>query len=313
MRSANRLYRLQIGIAAAAGAASLAAGVTVLAEASLVAPSSREFVDACGNWLAEGGPAALLGLALLVLAATVIGFGIRSLWRQTTASRRYQRSLPSGGEAALERTRCRLVELDEPLAFCAGYLRPHIFVSQGALELLTPSELSAVLAHERHHLRRRDPLRRLLARALADSFFFMPILRRISDRYRALGEVAADEAALSSVADRRSLASALLKFSEREPSPAGVAGIHPERVDHLLGDPDSADWRLPLSSVGQSVLALWALAALVLLIWQGVLHPSLEAPLLLAAACMTAMVAGPILVAGIALSASVRALKRRHV
>lgn len=311
MRSANRLYRLQIAIATAAAAVVLAATTTVLAGASLATPSSEEVADACSNWISEGGPAALLGLAILVLAGTAVGFGARSLWRQTTASRHYLRSLPSGGDAVVEGTRCRLVELDEPLAFCAGNLRPRIFVSQGTLERLTPVELRAVLAHEGHHAHRRDPLRRLLASALADSLFFVPILRRISDRYRDLGEVAADEAALASVADRRSLASALLKFSEVEPVPA-VAGVHPERVDHLMGDSDSAGWRLPLSSVGRSVLALWALSALVLLIWQGVLDPTLEAPLVLAAACMTAMVGGPVLLAGMTLLVSARALRGRR-
>ncbi len=309
MRSANRLYRLHLAIAAGAGAVVLAAGATALARVRPAIPSYKEIADACGNWLTEGGPAALLGLALILLVGTVVGLGIRSAWRQHKAGRNYLRSLPIGGGHSLQGARCVLVELDQPLAFCAGYLRPRIFISQGTLDQLTSAELRAVLAHERHHVRRRDPLRRLVAQVLADSLFFVPILRRISERYAALGEVAADEAAVQSVPDRRSLASALLKFSEREPVPAGVAGIHPERVDHLMGDESSTKWRLPRSVMGRSILGLWALAAPVLLIWRGVLNPTLELPLLLAARCMVVMVGGVIVFAFISLSLSLRALR----
>lgn len=312
MRSANRLYRLHVAIAAAAGAVVLAAGATALARARPSIPASQELADACSNWLSEGGPAALLGLALVLLVGTVAGLGIRSAWRQAKAGRDYLRALQIGGERVVHGTRCRLVELDQPLAFCAGYLRPRIFISQGALDRLTPVEIRAVLAHERHHVRRRDPLRRLFARTVADSLFFVPILRRISDRYGALGEVAADEAAVLSAPDRRSLASALLKFSEREPVPAAVAGIHPERVDHLMGDASSTSWRLPRSVIGRSVVGLWALAALVLLIWRGVVNPTLELPLLLAAGCMVVMVGGVIAFALISLSLSLRALRARR-
>jgi hypothetical protein len=288
----------------------LAAGATVLASPEL--PSSTSVAEACDSWVTGGGPAALLGLALVALLATVLGLAIRSAWLQATASRSYLDSLPGGDEQILSGLACRLIDLKEPLAFCAGYLRPAIYVSQGALDGLSEVELSAVLAHERHHLRRRDPLRRLIARAVADSLFFLPILRQISDRYGALGEVAADEAAVLTVGERRSLASALLKFSEQHPVPAPVAGIDPERVGHLMGDPRSTSWRLPHSALGRSALALGALAALVLLTWHGMLNPTLELPFLLAAACTTLMIGGPAVLAALALRASVRGLRARR-
>jgi hypothetical protein len=312
VRSARRLYRLHVAIAAAGAAVVLAAGVTVLAHADPAIPSSGEIAEACGDWLSGGGPATLLGVALVGLLGMVIGLGARSVWRQLAAGRRYLRSFPAGAERVVERTSCRLLELDEPIAFCAGYLRPRIYVSRGAVERLAPAELRAVLAHERHHASRRDPLRRLLARALADSLFFVPILGRISERYGSIGELAADEAAVSTVGERRSLASALLKFSDDSALPAPIAGIAPERVDHLMGDPASARWRLPLLALGRSALALVSLAALVLLIWHGVIDPSLELPLLLAAMCMTLMVGAPALLATAALFASVRALQGRR-
>lgn len=310
MRSAQRLYRLHTAIAVVGASVVLAAGATVLANPEL--PSSASVSEACDTWVSGGGPAALLGLALVALLATVAGLGLVSAWRQVGANRRYLRSLPIDGGDELGGIGYRLVDLAEPLAFCAGYLRPSIYVSRGARERLTESELSAVLAHEAHHLRRRDPLRRLAARAVADSLFFVPILRRISDRYHALGEVAADEAAVSSAGGRRSLASALLKFSEHGPAPEPVAGIDPERVDHLMGDPRSGRWRLPGSALGRSALAMGALGALVLLTWHGVLNPTLEVPFLLAAACMLLMVGGPIVLTALTVRVSVRSLRARR-
>ena len=57
-----------------------------------------------------------------------------------------------------------------PLAFCAGLLRPRVFVSEGALARLGARALTAVVAHEGHHAARRDPLRILIARAIGDAY-----------------------------------------------------------------------------------------------------------------------------------------------
>src|SRR5439155_1600125 len=80
------------------------------------------------------------------------------------------------------------------------------------------------------------------ARGLCDALFFLPVLRRLTERYCALAELSADEAAVSSLdGDAAPLASAMLTFGEAA-DPA-VVGIAPERVDHLLGR--SPGWGLP--------------------------------------------------------------------
>ena len=136
-----------------------------------------------------------------------------------------------------------LVEEAQPQAFCAGFLRPRVFLSTGALRHLGQDELGAVLAHEEHHRARRDPLRIALARVFSHAFFFLPVLRRLSDRYCAMAELAADDAAARvSRGGGATLASALLSFSASA-HPQGAVGIAPERVDHLLGRTPS--WRLP--------------------------------------------------------------------
>jgi beta-lactamase regulating signal transducer with metallopeptidase domain len=313
MRGAGRLYLVHVAVATLGVA--LLAGSTglLLADQSFAVPSSQAISEACDNWISAGGPAALLGLAIAALAVTSILLGIRSVHRQVKASRRYLAKLPIGSESVeIDGTQFHLIECDRPQAFCAGYLRPRIYLSRGVRRQLDADELSAVVAHEAHHATRCDPLRLLAARALADSLFFVPILRRISERYRALGELAADEAAVSMVRDRGPLASALLKFSEPGVQPAPVVSIAPERVDNLLGDPEAARWKLPASQLGRSALVLAALAATVLLVWHGIVNPNLQIPLLLAAACMGLMVGGPVILGIGALLLSRRVLSPRR-
>jgi Zn-dependent protease with chaperone function len=313
VRSARQLYLLHVALAGVGTVLVGGAAITVLAGTSLGLPAAGEISEACDSWLSAGGPAALLGLGITVLTVTVLGLGVRSARRQLRSSRNYLAALPVGDQEVLvEGAACRVIDGADPQAFCAGQLRPRVYVSEGALEQLSREELAAVIAHERHHLRQRDPLRLLIATALADSLFFLPILRRMSERYRALGELAADEAAVKSLHGPAPLASALLKFSEPEPSPAAVAGIDPDRVDHLMGDARASRWRLPGTLLGRSALALAVMGGLVLLAWHGIVDPTLEVPLLLAAACMVLMVGGPVVLASGALVLSRRAMRARR-
>jgi len=193
--------------------------------------------------------AQFLALALAMLALVVLVAGARSLTRQLRDSRRYLCALALGDDQLqIDGERCRLIEDPEPCAFCAGYLRPRIYVSTGTLDLLPAVELRAVVAHEKHHAQRRDPLRLLVARVLADALFFLPALRRMSDRYTALSELAADQAAVKASCGRTALASALLRFGEHGAQPAASFGISPERVDWLAGDAAASRWQIPLCS-----------------------------------------------------------------
>jgi hypothetical protein len=75
-----------------------------------------------------------------------------------------------------------------PQPFCAGYLHPRVYVSRRTVEL-TKAELDAVLAHEHHHRRVRDPLRLACARILSQALFFVPVLRSLSERYAESAEL----------------------------------------------------------------------------------------------------------------------------
>jgi len=150
-------------------------------------------------------------------------------------------------------------------AFCAGVVRPRVYLSSGAVALLGEDELCAVLAHERHHRDRGDPLRIALGRVMARALFFMPVLMRLHDRYCASAELGADDAAVhANDGSASALASAMLVF-QGTTHPASSVGIAPERVDHLLGRdvPSPLPWVLvaiALASAALIAIAAWQVA-----------------------------------------------------
>ena len=99
----------------------------------------------------------------------------------------------------------------EPLAFCIGLLRPWVVVSTGLAEHVSPSELTAILAHERQHQQRRDPLRFLVVILVRAILYPLPIIHDLSRSFVTLIELEADEAAIA-WSGRPMLASALYKL-----------------------------------------------------------------------------------------------------
>jgi BlaR1 peptidase M56 len=196
----------------------------------------------------------VLGLALMGLAVTALTVG--GAFREVLAGRRLRRSIEAGAPRRLGDV--QVIDDEQPRAFCAGWLRPRVYVSTGALARLDEPALGAVLAHERHHARRRDPLRFAAGRVMAHALFFLPGIAELVRRQEALAELSADESAVDAAPGNRSaLARAMLSFSEAS-RPGDPAGIAPERVDRLLGEP--ASWPFPLLVC---LLAAGVLAALV--------------------------------------------------
>ena len=277
-----------MGLGVVGGLATLATLVVALRSVELTPLSPAALVSACRRFfLADPSAGALLALSLTALGAVVLILAGLSLARQLRAHRRFHAGLSPVGGAQIAGSPVTLVEDPRPRAFCAGYVRPRIYLSSGALGRLSDPQLRAVVAHERHHMLRHDPLRILLARVLGHSLFFMPVLRRLAERYRALSELAADEKAVHREG-AGALASALLAFGERG-DPAVVVGIARERVDHLLGQ--GPRWELPISLLAGSLVAIALLVAVTVGAEPLMSSASLNVPMLLAQACMVAMAA----------------------
>jgi beta-lactamase regulating signal transducer with metallopeptidase domain len=249
---------------------------------------------------------AVIIVVLALLGAVVTVRALLGAARELAAARRFDRRLaaqrrPHPGGALV-------IDDDRPHAFCAGLLRPRVYVTSGALAILDEPALGAVLTHERHHARRRDPLRLATSRILARAMFFLPAARELGLRHQALAEMSADESAINAAPGNRSaLARAMLSFTDSSEGGDSV-GIDPARVDYMLGEPPS--WRFPV------VICLAALGLLALVVVTAVLlgreaagSATLAPPFLSAQPCVVVLAIIPTAVGLVA----VRLLRTRPV
>ena len=134
-----------------------------------------------------------------------------------------------------------MIDLDIPVALCCGLRRPRLLLSTGLARRLSDAELEAVLRHEAAHLRRRDPVRLVLARALAE-LLPLRILSRLATSMPLAQELAADRSALAA-GGTQALGGALLKLGDprgplRDPGLAlGPFSAADARLAQVLGDP----------------------------------------------------------------------------
>jgi hypothetical protein len=132
-----------------------------------------------------------------------------------------------------------------PRLFCAGWLRPRIYVSTGALLGLANDDLRTALAHQRQHARRRDGLRLAVARAVAQGLPFLPVLRTLVGRYARHIELTAVRASVGT--------------ASADPTPYGEKQLGPCRFASACGSADVPQ-RVPRSAAS----ALWAGALIAL-------------------------------------------------
>jgi hypothetical protein len=307
---ARGVFWLQAAVALAGLAATALALVAALRAVSFTPPDAAALLVACRSFvLPQLTVASGLTLALGSVSFAVLALALRAALRGLRTQRRFLGSLH--GVGPFRSGQVLLFQDPQPQAFCAGLLRPRVYLSTAAVEALQDDELDAVLAHEQQHARLRDPLRVFCLRVLADGLFFLPALRRLADRYASLSELAADAAAVrASGGDRRPLAAALLLFGEVPNNPA-VVSIAPERVDYLLGR--KPRWELPAALLAGAAVSVGAMVALALRAIEVTEHGALNLPLLAAHACMLAMVLLPLVAGSAALLASRRVLQRRSV
>jgi Zn-dependent protease with chaperone function len=285
MRPAHRsVFWLQVALGVGGMLAAAASVATVIGSVQH-APASAHVAEISG--LRFTYPTLNFAALLLLLAGTVgvavIAVALRGAWRQRRDYRRLMSRVGIVGSLDGHPT-VTVIDDAEPLAFCAGYLRPAVYISRRTLEVLCDDELEAVLAHEYHHRRVRDPLRLAFARVVSQALFFLPVLRSLGERYGLVAELKADEAAVrASAGEKGPLARAMLAFDGS--GPRAGAGISSDRVDSLLGE--GRPWRLPFWWIAASLLALWCAAVLM---WRASevasTHASFNLPLLSSQPCL---------------------------
>ncbi|HSS20155.1 MAG TPA: M56 family metallopeptidase [Pyrinomonadaceae bacterium] len=128
-----------------------------------------------------------------------------------------------------------------PLIGIVGFLRPRLFIASQVLQLLTPEEIAAAIAHENGHLTARDNLKRGVLQACRDALLIIPSGRSLDKAWSEASEEAADEnAARQGHGVALDLASALVKIARiiplgaRPTMPAGVFLLGVEESKGIL-------------------------------------------------------------------------------
>lgn len=223
-------------IAVAAVLSAFSAGIAIATRILMPGPDGRptaSIVGAAGRlgwplWTAYIAAFALTVLVGVRLAVAVLRVAIAN--RRRRAHHRMVVDLVGvGHDAALAqpcaRTRdLRVLDVAEPLAYCLPGVRSRVVVSEGTLTTLNNDEVSAILTHERAHLRARHDL---VLEAFTAVHAAFPRLVRSSNALGAvqlLVELLADDAAVRA-AGRTPLARALVACAGgRAPSGALAAG-----------------------------------------------------------------------------------------
>jgi len=192
-----------------------------------------------------------LGLGLAALLATLTA--ITLTWRYGRRLQQARRRTRAHAEAAritgrhLPADTSGMVVLDasQLAAYCVPGRPGTIVVTSGALAILEPAQLGAVLAHERAHLAGRHHLLVALTRGLAAVFPAVPLFTRGPVEVARLAEMRADDAAALR-AGRRPLIEALLAMGTGAAVPVPVAALAAAgyavaaRVQRLLEPPHRA-------------------------------------------------------------------------
>jgi Zn-dependent protease with chaperone function len=230
--------------------------------------------------LYESGVAVLAALLTLVTAM--------ALWRCGRRMQRLRRQTRAHAEAArivgreLAHTSGTVI-LDDPrpAVYCVAGRPAAIVVTSGALAVLDPAQLGAVLAHERAHLAHRHHVLVALTQGLTAAFPGVPLFSAGRDRVACLTEMAADDVAVR-FAGRPAVVEALLtlatagagpvlapatpRSTSLRPTLAAAAFAVPARVERLLLPPRRA---ASAACAAALALALAGLAAAppVLMFW----------------------------------------------
>ncbi len=185
-------------------AALFLAGLTVALPGTVLSSGVSHVLGACilrvrAAYVTPGGAAiAGAGLTLSLAIGGRVAWALLQVARERRTERRRQRALV--GLCGRRESELGAVILDEaqPAAYCLPGRARTVVLTSGTVELLSPAQLAAVLAHEHAHLNARHH-RLLAAAALAGRALpEVPLLRQLPREIRRLVEMEADDLAAAS-------------------------------------------------------------------------------------------------------------------
>lgn len=209
-----RSFLYQAGVALLAALLALAAAVTAWRYGRRVQRSRA-------RTRAHAQAALLVGRALADPAATATGTRAAGTDRVTAAGA--ARALAAAGTAGAAGARTVMLDDPRPAAYCVAGHPAAIVVTSGALAVLDPPQLRAVLAHESAHLTQGHHALATVTRGLAAAFPGVPLFTRGAAEVTRLTEMAADDTA-ARASGRPALVGALLAIATGTAFPAPAAG-----------------------------------------------------------------------------------------
>jgi Zn-dependent protease with chaperone function len=236
MRAPRAAIVLWQAVAAAAVLSAFSAGLA-LASGLFVPGSGAIAARGIPVWLCSVGVFALTLLVGVRLIVAVLKVAIGT--RRRRAHHRMVVDLL--GERHREFDDARVLQIAEPLAYCLPGMRSRVVLSEGTLAAMSPSELAAILRHERAHLRARHDL--VLEAFIAVHTAFPRFVRSRSalDAVRLLVELLADDVAVRTVGPAPLARALVACAAARTPAGAMAAGGPTTviRVRRLAGPPNS--------------------------------------------------------------------------
>jgi Zn-dependent protease with chaperone function len=245
---------LAIGVSGPGNHVGVIGGLAVLAgrveSGQLIAPHQLPLLTALRLIFLTAGFALLAMLYSVLVVAFADAIGARRRQRELLA-------LLAHGDPKVPGA--LVIDYPAAAAYCLPGIRSQIVVSVGTLDLLAPAELTAVLAHERAHLRARHDLVLIPFTSLRRA---LPRSAGIADAHRTVAllvEMMADDRALRVRGLLpKELATALVRFGTAgaDGAPAGALAVAEgeltARVLRLLTPPP------PLSRAAQAAIVLTA-------------------------------------------------------
>jgi Zn-dependent protease with chaperone function len=236
LRAPRAAMVLWQAIALAAVLSAFSAGIAIATRLLMPGPDGRPTASIIGAADRLGWPlwtAYIAVFALTVLVGARLMIAVVQVVIANRRRRAHHRMVVDlvgvGNDVALAqscaRTRdLRILDVPQPLAYCLPGVRSRVVVSEGTLTTLADDEVTAILTHERAHLRARHDL--VLEAFTAVHAAFPRLVRSASalGAVQLLVELLADDAAVRA-AGRAPLARALVACaSGRTPSGALAAG-----------------------------------------------------------------------------------------
>jgi Zn-dependent protease with chaperone function len=226
MRAPRAAIVLWQSIALAAVLSAFSAGIAIASRLFVPGPDGRPTATITSEIEVLGWPlwiayVSVFALTLLIgarLTLAVVEVAI------ATRRRRAHHRMVVDLVGKSQKSGLRVLDVAQPLAYCLPGVRSRVVVSQGTLTTLADKEITAILSHERAHLRARHDLVLEMFTAVHAAFPRFVRSANALDAVRLLIEMLADDAAVRA-AGPTPLARALVACAaSRAPAGALAAG-----------------------------------------------------------------------------------------